>query len=58
MTVEEAIRILNPNTSREAIEELRTEHGLNQEEIVSKVEEACEIACQALRRYQEGDLQC
>lgn len=57
MTVEEAIRILNPNTSREAIEELRTEHGLNQEEIVSKVEKACEIACRALRRCQEeGEL--
>ena len=58
MTVEEAIRILNPNTSREAIEELRTEHGLNQEEIVHEVEKACELACQALRLYQEGDLQC
>lgn len=56
MTVEEAIRVLDPHTSRDAIESLRIERGLSQEEIVHEVEKACEIACQALRLYQEGDL--
>lgn len=58
MTVEEAIRVLDPHTSRDAIEALRIERGLSQEEIVHEVEKACELACQALRLYQEGDLQC
>ena len=58
MTVEEAIRVLDPHTSRDAIEALRIEHGLSQEEIVSEIEKACVLACQALRLYQEGDLQC
>lgn len=57
MTVEEAIRILDPYTSEEVIEKLRTERGMSQEEIVSEVEKACELACLALRRCQEeGEL--
>ena len=57
MTVEEAIRILDPYTSEEVIEKLRTERGMSQEEIVSEVEKACELACRALRRCQgEGEL--
>lgn len=54
MTVEEAIRILDPYTSEEVIEKLRTERGMSQEEIVSEVEKACELACRALRKCQEG----
>ena len=53
MTVEEAIGILDPYTSEEVIEKLRAERGMSQEEIVSEVEKACELACRALRRYQE-----
>lgn len=57
MTVEEAIRILDPYTSEEVIEKLRTERWMSQEEIVSEVEKACELACRALRRCQgEGEL--
>ena len=54
MTVEEAIRILDPHTSEAFIEKLRTERGMSQEEIVSEVEKACELACRALRKCQEG----
>lgn len=57
MTVEEAIRILDPHTSEAVIEKLRTERGMSQEEIVSEVEKACELACRALRKCQkEGEL--
>lgn len=54
MTVEEAIRILDPHTSEAVIEKLRAERGMSQEEIVSEVEKACELACLELRKCQEG----
>lgn len=57
MTVEEAIRILDPHTSEAVIKKLMAERGLSQEEIVSEVEKACELACRALRKCQEeGEL--
>ena len=53
MTVEEAIRILDPYTSEAAIKKLMAERGLSQEEIVHEIEGACELACRAPRRCQE-----
>lgn len=57
MTVEEAIRILDPHTSEAVIKKLMAERGLSQEEIVHEIDGACELACRALRRCQgEGEL--
>lgn len=57
MTVEEAIRILDPHKSEAVIKKLMAERGLSQEEIVHEIEGACELACRALRRCQgEGEL--
>lgn len=57
MTVEEAIRILDPHTSEAVIKKLMAERGLSQEEIVHEIEGACELACRALGRCQgEGEL--
>ena len=52
MTRDQAIKLLNPATSREAIDELK-ENGYTPEEIVIEVEMACIIAVKALENYRE-----
>ena len=48
MTIEEAIKILDPETTREAL----SAYCYDPEERIRVVEEACEIACAALRAQQ------
>mgnify|MGYP006896010602 CR=1 FL=1 len=51
MTVKEAIRILDPVTSAEAIAEIDYYTGFNRDKSIKKVEEACVIACDIMREY-------
>ena len=51
MTVEEAIRILDPKTSAEAIAEINYYTGFNRDKSIEKVEEACVVACGVMREY-------
>lgn len=48
MTIEEAKRILHPDTSREAIAEINEQNGYDHEKGIEKVKEACLVACEAL----------
>lgn len=53
MTIEEAKRILHPDTSREAIREAEYdlwESGYSKEDAINVVEEACLLACEALEK--------
>ena len=57
MTVEEAIRILDPETSAEAIAEINYYSGFNRDKGIEKVNEACIIACNIMRKYlKKGDV--
>lgn len=49
MTNKEAIELLHPETTRDAIRTLES-HGVDREQIIKKIEEACEIACEALKK--------
>lgn len=49
MTNKEAIELLQPDTTRDAIRTLES-HGVDREQIIKKIEEACEIACEALEK--------
>ena len=53
MSIEEAIRILNPETSADAITEIKYYTGFNEEKAIKKVEEACELACDVMREHLE-----
>lgn len=53
MSIEEAIRILDPETSADAITEIKYYAGFNEEKAIEKVEEACELACDIMRKYIE-----
>lgn len=46
MTLEESIKILHPDTSRDAIREIEE----NGENAIKAVEEACFVACEALEK--------
>ena len=50
MTIEEAKRILHPDTSREAISEINEQNGFDHEKGIEKVKEACLVACEALEK--------
>lgn len=50
MTLEEAKRILHPNTSREALAEINEQNGFDREKGIEKVKEACLVACEALEK--------
>lgn len=54
MTVEEAIHILDPKTSAEAIAEINYYTGFNRDKSIEKVEEACVVACNIMREYLNG----
>ena len=53
MSIEEAIRILDPETSADAIAEIKYYAGFNEEKAIEKVEEACILACDIMRKYIE-----
>lgn len=53
MSIEEAIRILNPETSADAIAEIEYYAGFNRNRAIEKVEEACIIACDIMREHLE-----
>ena len=50
MTIEEAIKILDPETTREALSTCSTKG-----EAIRVVEEACKVACAALRAQLEAE---
>lgn len=56
MTIDQAIRILDPATSKAEIEKIRASIITNNDEdryyaTIAKVEEACELACDIMRKY-------
>ncbi len=54
MTINQAIRILDPATSAEALGEIEYYGGLQgHEKMVAACEEACRIAVGIMRKYQE-----
>lgn len=54
MTYKEAIRILHPNTTLEALTEYEYYGGFNGKEArIKAVEEACVVACEALKRAEK-----
>ena len=50
MTVEEAIWILWPKTSAGVIYQMR-EDGLSDNEVMSKINEACVLACEIMKKH-------
>lgn len=51
MTIKEAHKILHPDTTRKALEEIRYRAGFkSREEEIKKVEDACIVACEALEK--------
>lgn len=52
MTVEEAIWILWPKTSAGMIYQMR-EDGLSEDEIMDKINKACVLACEIMKKYLE-----
>ena len=53
MSIEEAIRILDPETLADAITEIKYYAGFNEEKTIEKVEEACVLACDIMREHLE-----
>ena len=51
MSIEEAIRILDPETSADAITEIKYYAGFKEEKAIEKVEDACVLACDIMREY-------
>ena len=54
MTLEEAKRILHPDTSREAIREVESiliEGGRPKEDAIKVIEKACLVACEAMDKF-------
>lgn len=50
MTIREAIRILDPETSRSALGEIEYYGGLRgREKMIAACDEACRVACQVMR---------
>lgn len=54
MTIEEAIWILWPKTSAGMIYRMR-EDGLSDNEVMSKINEACVLACEIMKKYLEDN---
>lgn len=54
MTIEQAIRILDPATTAEALGEIEYYGGLHgREKMVAACEEACRVAVRIMRKYLE-----
>ena len=51
MKIEQAIRLLHPDTTSEEIAEIEYKNGFRDEQAaVNKINEACEIACKAMEK--------
>lgn len=50
MTVKEAIQILDPKTTADKIFQMR-EDGLSDDEVMDKVNEACILACEIMKKH-------
>jgi len=53
MTPEQAIEILDSETSLEAVERLKYYSGFNQDEVVKKIQEAMDMGADALRKLMD-----
>ena len=54
MTINQAIRILDPDTTAEALGEIEYYGGLHsREKMVAACEEACRVAVRIMRKYLE-----
>ena len=54
MTINQAIRILDPDTTAEALGEIEYYGGLHgREKMVAACDEACHVAVRIMRKYQE-----
>lgn len=51
MSVEEAIRILDPKTSADAIKDIEEEVNYDKNKVIAKIEEASILACDIMREY-------
>lgn len=51
MSIEEAIRILDPKTSADAIREIEEEVGYDKNKIIKEIEKASILACDIMREY-------
>lgn len=51
MTPEEAIRILDSETSRNAIKELEYYAGFNADKVINQIQEAMDMGAAALKRF-------
>lgn len=51
MSIEEAIRILDPETSADAIAEIEYYAGFNKDKAIEKVNEVCEVACKIMKEH-------
>lgn len=61
MTIEQAIRLLHPDTTAAALAEIEYYHGLNgRTACVQAVSDACELACKIMREHMEtkDELKC
>lgn len=50
MSIEEAIKILDPETTADAVKEIEYYAGFNHEKVLEKINEACEAAVAALKK--------
>ena len=51
MTSEQAIRLLHPDTTAEAIAKIEYKHGFRgKQAAINKINKACELACKALEK--------
>lgn len=56
MTLEEAIRLLDPATTAEAIAEIKSYAGFTgKKAAIHAIEDACEIACEVMREKLERE---
>ncbi len=55
MTIEEAIRILDPETSVDALTEINYYTGFNREKSIEVVDEACVVACDVMREHLQDE---
>ena len=58
MDVEFAIKILDKETTSEAVRELRYYSGFNEERAIDAIEEAMQMGADALRKIQQMSRRC
>ena len=51
MKIEEAIKLLHPDTSADEIAEIKYKYGFRgEEQAIHKINKACKIACEAMKK--------